>query len=81
MRWGVIGLVACAGGLIIISITGGRIGWAGMMGGRAHGMIHDHNVVRSHIGKLGAGAGIYGLCGGCGCWDSWLLMDECELVL
>jgi len=66
----VIGLVACAGGSIIISIIGGGIGWAGIMGGGAHGMIHDLNVVMSHVGKLGAGAGIYGLCGGCGCRDS-----------
>jgi len=75
------GLVACVGGSTIISTTGGRFGWTGIMGGGACGMIQEHNVVMRHIGKLGTGAGIYGLHGGCGCWDSWLWMEECELVL
>jgi len=62
-------------------MIGGGFDRVGIMGGGACGMIHDLNVVMSRVGKLGAGAGMYGLRRSCSCWESWLLFDGCEWML
>jgi len=68
----------------VISITGGMFDWAGIMGGRACGIIQEHNVVMSHVDKLGTGAGIYVLKRGCGCWVlgyGWMNVSWCCKML